>query len=38
MNIEEKNLKHSAEKSFSVFKGLKEGPFEHTKTFFRIMF
>ena len=29
-----KNLKHFAEKSFSVFKGLKGGPFEHTKTFF----
>ena len=27
-------LKHFAEKSHSVFEGLKGGPFEHTKTFF----
>ena len=33
-----KKLKHFAEKSFSVFEGLKGGPFEHTKTFFRKMF
>ena len=31
----EKILKKFAEKSFSVFEGLKGGPFEHTKTFFR---
>ena len=35
MNVEEKNLnKHFAEKSHSVFEGLKGGPLKHTKTFF----
>ena len=29
--------KHFAEKIHSVFEGLKEGPFEHTKTLFRKM-
>ena len=41
MNIEEKNLKkkHFAEKkSHSVFEGLKEGPFKHTKKKFCKMF
>ena len=32
MNVEEKNLKHFAYTSHSVFEGLKGGHFEHTKT------
>ena len=38
MNVEKKNLKHFAEKSFSVFKGAPFKSFEHTKTFFGKMF
>ena len=34
MNVEKKNLKHFAEKRYSVFEGFEGGPFEHTTTFF----
>ena len=34
MNVKKKIKKSFAEKSQSVSKGLKGGPFEHTKTFF----
>ena len=39
INIEEeKNLKHFAEKSFSVIEGAPFKPFEHTMTYIRKMF
>ena len=37
MKVKKKLKKHFAEKSHSVFKGFKGGPFEYTKTFFRKM-
>ena len=37
MNVEEKKLKHFADKSFSVFEGAPFKSFEHAMTFLRKM-